>query len=306
MGNKMASLVASYSGFAGNLVPLPAIEQLSPRIIRILGCNPSPFTLQGTNTYLVGTGESRILIDTGSGGSSEYVTHLKQVLSRNQTSIHEILVTHWHPDHVGGILDVLKCLENPGDVRISKLPQDGVAEEIIGNKAHKYNFLQDGDEIITEGATLKVYYTPGHTTDHMVLYLKEENAIFSGDCILGQGTAVFEDLFTYMKSLEVILNLSPQLIFPGHGPVVPEAVAKITEYIKHRNMREKQIVEALKEDPKDLVTAMDIVKKVYTDTPWHLHKAAENNVNHHLTKLEKEGRVCSIQSDKEKRWKSSL
>ena len=75
-------------------------------------------------------------------------------------------------------------------MRISKLPQDGVAEEIIGNKAHKYNFLQDGDEIITEGATLKVYHTPGHTTDHMVLYLKEENAILSGDCILGQGTAV--------------------------------------------------------------------------------------------------------------------
>ena len=54
------------------------------------------------------------MIDTGSGGSSEYVAHLKEVLSSNQTSIQEILVTHWHPDHVGGILDALKCSENPG------------------------------------------------------------------------------------------------------------------------------------------------------------------------------------------------
>ena len=56
----------------------------------------------------------RILIDTGSGGSSEYVEHLKEVLSNNESSMQEILITHWHPDHVGGILDVLKCTENPG------------------------------------------------------------------------------------------------------------------------------------------------------------------------------------------------
>lgn len=70
------------------------------------------------------------------------------------------------------------------------MPQEGVTEEIGGHIGHKYNYLKDGDEIMTEGATLKVCHTPGHTTDHMVLYLKEENAVFSGDCILGQGTAV--------------------------------------------------------------------------------------------------------------------
>ncbi|XP_068737008.1 endoribonuclease LACTB2-like isoform X2 [Montipora capricornis] len=254
MGNKMASLAASFSGFAGNLVPLTTIENLSPRVIRILGCNASPMTLQGTNTYLVGTGKSRILIDTGSGGSHEYTAHLKEVLSRNQITIQEIVLTHWHPDHVGGIADVLKCVRNTDNLRISKLAQKGLKEEISGLRGHKYHYLNNGDEIKTEGATLKVYHTPGHTTDHMVLLLMEEKALFSGDCILGQGTAI-------LKTME--------------------------------------------DNPTTFVSALDIVKKVYTDTPWHLRKAAENNVHHHLTKLEKEGHVCSIEAHNEKKWRKS-
>jgi len=73
-----------------------------------------------------------------------------------------------------------------GQLRISKLPQNGVAEQISGNSGNSYNYLKDGDEIVTEGATLKAFHTPGHTTDHSILYLVEENAVFSGDCILGQ------------------------------------------------------------------------------------------------------------------------
>ena len=148
--------------------------------------------------------------------------------------------------------------------------------------------LKEGEEVGVEGAGLTVMHTPGHTSDHVVLHLKEENAVFTGDCILGEGTAVFESLHHYMKSLEVILALKPLRLYPGHGPVVDDPVPKIEYYIKHRNQREEQVLSELSSVP---CSSMDIVKLVYKDTPVQLHGAANINVNHHLDKLRVEGKV---------------
>jgi len=93
---------------------IPLITQLSSRVIRILGCNPSYFTLQGTNTYLIGKGPSRTLLDVGEAHNKKYLSLLKQVLESHKVSITNIVISHWHLDHVGGLKDFIKLFQPKG------------------------------------------------------------------------------------------------------------------------------------------------------------------------------------------------
>ena len=130
------------------------------------------------------------------------------------------------------------------------------------------NYLNDLDEIKVEGATLKVFHTPGHSQDHLVIQLKEENAIFSADCVLGEGTVVFENLSKYLKSLERLLEMNGKKFYPGHGPVVDNPKVKINDYFKTRMEREAQIVDVLS-GVTGYISAMDIVKKIYKVCKLH-------------------------------------
>ncbi|XP_017474855.1 PREDICTED: beta-lactamase-like protein 2 homolog [Rhagoletis zephyria] len=278
---------------------IPPVTRLTSSVIRILGCNPGPMTLQGTNTYLLGTGKSRILIDTGDMDVPEYIKHLQGVLKQEQASLSTIILTHWHHDHVGGVKDVLKTCA-VGDCRVYKFPRTDavdVCPEIPADiKVHP---LHDEQKLSVDGANVKIVHTPGHTTDHVVL-TTDDGILFSGDCILGEGTAVFEELYEYMKSLHKILDMKPAVIYPGHGNIIEQPVDKIQYYIDHRNQREDQIMDFFSRNSNKPLQAMDVVHDVYKETPEQLWPAAAYNVGHHLEKLQREGKLKFIAQNDEK------
>ena len=261
---------------------MPDIDRWSPRVETVLGQNPGPFTGPGTNTYVVGTSDHPVILDTGQGVES-YLPLLREALGDRTPS--EVVLTHSHPDHVGGCPQLQETF---GPLPVKKRPWPGhdgpIGDHLVA--------IDHGDLIQTEGATLEAIFTPGHAPDHLCYFLQEERAIFTGDVVLGAGTTVIPekdgDLLDYMNSLRGLLALEPEILYPAHGPAIHEAAEKIQSYIAHRELREEQIVDLLKEG---VAAIPEMVERMYADVPKFLHPAAATSVGSHLRKLEREKRV---------------
>ncbi len=264
-------------------VRMPDIDTWSTRVTVVLGQNPGVFTGPGTNTFIVGTGTRPILLDTGHGVPT-YLPFLERALleERKAEGLSEIVVTHAHPDHIGGIDGVR---ERFGRLPVRKKPWPG------RDPAVDIHPIDDGSELALEGATLRAIWTPGHAQDHLCFYLVEEQALFSGDVVLGAGTTVIPgdgDLGDYLASLRRLLALDIAVIYPAHGPAIRKPREKIASYIAHRELREQQIVDALRAAPQ---AVPQLVEQIYCDVPTFLHAAAALSVAAHLRKLEHEGHV---------------
>lgn len=298
------------------------VRRLAPAVIEILGANPSAMTLDGTRTYLVGSGKSRILIDTGSGLAA-WKLALASVLEEERCEISKCLMTHHHADHVGGAGDVADL----GSSVFHKLPSEAEdATMVWPEAAGELQPLRNGDEFAVDGACVQVLATPGHTADSVsflasgsVLMGSGEGndpcggvAAFVGDCVLGKGTSVISDLASFESSLELLIAAKPDVLYCGHGPeisgtvvdqhggTVSRALVTLQELLQHRKTRVEQIMGVLSATgaPDSGLTARQVAEAVYRDAGMHhvfenpaLVRAAAHQTLVSLRYLEHRGRV---------------
>jgi glyoxylase-like metal-dependent hydrolase (beta-lactamase superfamily II) len=247
---------------------------VEPFVDVVVAPNPGPFTLDGTNTWIVGRAPA-VVIDPGPDDAG----HLHAVADR-AGDIAAILLTHHHPDHGSGATGLGRISGAP---ILAASPWDGEQT------------LAEGTIVRAGGVALRAIPTPGHTPDHVVFFEEDQRWLFTGDAVLGQGTSVIDppegDLAEYLRSLETMAGLEPEVIYPGHGPVVRPAMPKLMEYLEHRRHREGQVVAALRSGPQ---SPAELVPKIYAGYPAELHAAAARSLLAHLLKLERDGVVRRI------------
>jgi glyoxylase-like metal-dependent hydrolase (beta-lactamase superfamily II) len=234
--------------------------------------NPGPFTLTGTQTYLIG--ETAIL-DPG-----PLIESHVEALRAAMPNLRTILITHRHGDHAPAAIPLK---EATGAEIIA--PRNVLDDSVVDRR------VAGGESLTIDDTRVDVIATPGHTNEH-VCYFTAHGDLFTGDTILGYGTtAIFPPdghMGDYLRSLETLRSLNPRRIYPAHGPVREDAMPLIEQYIAHRLQREKQILDAIASGAE---TAEEMRAMIYPDLDERLRGAAEIQITAHLIKLKEEGAI---------------
>ncbi len=268
--------------------------QLTPLVRRVLAPNPGPFTFKGTGVYLVGERDTAV-IDPGPD-IPEHIEALKRALEgRNVT---HILLTHAHSDHSPAAQPLKEWSGAPTYAygpHGSGKADEGVKVEEGGDMAFVPDIrVKDGDIVMGRGFAFECVFTPGHTSNHMCYALKEENALFTGDHVMGWSTTVVTppdgDMRAYMASLNRLLAREDEIYWPTHGGPIRDTKPFVQAYIDHRLEREAQILACLRQG---ISTIPEMVARMYADVDKRLHPAAARSVLAHLIQLTDEGRVTA-------------
>jgi len=245
-----------------------------------------------TCCYLIHTSKELIVVDPGSPYEDEQQALAECVddMIADGRRVREIIITHLHPDHIGGV-NALKA--HLGDT-VPVAAHRNTAEALTD--VHVDRLIEDGDVITLEGEPairLRALHTPGHARGHLCFHDEDRGALLTGDNILGFGSVLIDppegNMRDYLRSLERMRSLpNLSVLFGGHGPAVATPYQKIDEYIAHRLERERSILEAVKAGATD---PQQIVAKVYTDVSPKAYAMAERAVLAHLEKLREDGAI---------------
>ncbi len=268
------------------------IQEVSPLIRRIVARNPSIFTFRGTGTYIIGRGDVAV-IDPGPN-LKDHISAIAESLAGE--TISHIVITHTHSDHSSAALPLQAICGAPiyGCRLQTNSDTEWVdnIEEDLDQSFHPTYGVKDGDMISGNGWSLQCVHTPGHMSNHFCYRFLEEQALFSGDHVMGWSTSVIippdGSMSSYILSLNKLLGKNDQVYYPTHGPAIRSPKLLVEAYIEHRRQREAKIVQCLQ----DGVTTVDrMVPIVYQDTEPALHAAAGRSLLATIIKLWEEKKV---------------
>ena len=271
--------------------PTGTPEHPEPLVTRVLAPNPSPYTFTGTQTYLVGTGEDRAVIDPG----PKEPAHIEAILAAaSDARITAIICTHTHRDHSPAAAPLSEATGAPimGCAKLVIADNGPRADEAFDTTYEPSRVLEDGETIEGDGWTLRAVATPGHTSNHLCFALDESGALFTGDHVMGWSTSVVVppdgDMGDYMASLEKLYGRDDKVYYPAHGAPIEKPRQLVRGMIGHRRQRERQILKILEKDPQSLP---EFIPLMYKGLDPRLEKAAQMSVHAHLIDLERRDMV---------------
>ena len=294
---------------------------VSPLLRRIVCNNPSKYTFHGTGTYVIGHTDVAV-VDPGPRDPAHVEALLRAL---GDETVRAILITHTHGDHSPAAAALHDATGAPV-LGFGPHPEDALSEEddagddsdadnetepgedgrpATDKDAHRPDVdfdpetrLAHGDTVEGPGWTVQALHTPGHISNHLCFALAEENAVLTGDHVMGWSTTIIPppdgDVSDYLRSLQLLLDRSDEVLYPTHGGPVNNPQRYVAALLKHRLRRETQILGQLAEGPS---SAKQIVAVLYADVRKELHRPAARSVVAHLAKLQKEDKAAPVVDD---------